>query len=95
MGGSKAGDFGRTKGAGITKHGQERIKERNFSESDIIDTKTTTNIKKQGDGATVYIKELPNEKYNVIVEGSRGIITVLKNISKKALERLSNNYKWR
>ena len=95
MGAGKAGDFGRTVGSKATKHGSERLKERGFSQSDILNTKNTTNIKRQSDGAKVYIKEISNGKYNVIVEGQRGIITALKNISQKALDRLTKNYNWR
>lgn len=32
---------------------------------------------------------------SIIVEGQRGIITALKNISQKALDRLTKNYNWR
>lgn len=95
MGTGKAGNFGKTKGERVTKHGDERLKERSFSTKDIKDTKNTSNTKKQADGAKVYIKELENGKYNVIIEGEKGIITALKNISQKALDRLSKNYKWR
>ncbi len=78
-----------------TKHGTERLHERGFSQNDIMNTKKTTNIKTQSDGAKVYIKEIDNGRYNVIVEGERGIITALKNISEKSLERLTKNYNWR
>ena len=95
MGAGAGGNFGNTRGAKATKHGSERLKERSFSNSDISNTKNTTNIKIQGDGAKVYIKEVSGGKYNVIVEGDKGIITALKNISKKALDRLTKNYNWR
>ena len=78
-----------------TKHGSERLKERGFSRNDISNTKSTSNVKTQSDGAKVYIKEISPGKYNVIVEGDRGIITALKNISKKSLDRLTKNYNWR
>lgn len=57
--------------------------------------KNTSNVKTQSYGAKVYIKEVSPGKYNIIVEGDRGIITALKNISKKSLERLTKNYNWR
>lgn len=95
MGAGSGGGFGNTRGSHATKHGSERLKERGFSNSDISNTKNTTNIKTQADGAKVYIKETPNGKFNVIVEGDRGIITALKNISQKALDRLMKNYNWR
>ena len=95
MGAGAGGNFGNTKGSRTTKHGSERLKERGFSPNDISDTKNTTDIKQQDDGAKVYIKEVSNGKFNVIIEGDRGIITALKNINLKALERLKKNYKWR
>lgn len=49
MGAGKGGNFGNTKGSRTTKHGSERLKERGFSNSDISNTKNTTNIKTQGD----------------------------------------------
>ena len=83
MGTGAGGNFGNTNGSKATKHGGERLKERGFSRSDISNTKRTANIKTQGDGAKVYIKEVSPGKYNVIVEGDRGIITALKNIMDK------------
>ena len=90
----KASDVGKT-ATKATKHGATRLKERGFSMKDISSTRNTGNIKHQSDGAKVYIKEVSKGKYNVIVEGERGIITALKNISKKSLERLTKNYNWR
>lgn len=95
MGAGRGGNFGNTRGSKTTKHGSERLKERGFSNNDISNTKNTTNIKTQGDCAKVYIKEVSSGKFNVIVEGDRGIITALKNISQKSLERLMKNYNWR
>ena len=95
MGGGKGGNFGNTRGAQATKHGSERLKERGFTNKDISSTKNTTNIKYQADGAKVYIKEVGDGKFNIIVEGDRGIITALKHISQKSLDRLTKNYNWR
>ena len=95
MGGGTGGNFGNTRGSKTTIHGSERLKERGFSNRDISNTKNTTTIKTQGDGAKVYIKEISKGKFNVIVEGDKGIITALKNISQKALNRLTKNYNWR
>jgi hypothetical protein len=33
-------------------------------------------------------------KFNVIVEGGRGVVTALKNVSEKSVARLSANYGW-
>ena len=95
MGAGAGGNFGNTLGSRATKHGIERLKERGFSDTDISNTKDTANVKHQEDGAKVYIKETSDGKFNVIVEGNRGIITALKNISQKALNRLMKNYNWR
>ncbi|PAD44504.1 DUF4258 domain-containing protein, partial [Shouchella clausii] len=78
-----------------TKHGAERLIERGFTPKDITDLKLRPDIiKTQSDGAKVFIKQV-NGKYNVIVEGDNGVITSLKNISEKSLNRLSDNYDWR
>ena len=95
MGTGAGGNFGNTNGSKATKHGSERLKERGFSGNDISNAKSTSNVKTQSDGAKVYIKEVSPGKYNVIVEGDRGIITALKNISKKSLDRLTKKYNWR
>ena len=95
MGGSINGNFGRTLGQKTTKHGDERLKERGFTKEDISRIKNTTNIKKQRDGAKVYIKENSQGRFDIIIEGSKGIITALKNISQKSLDRLMKNYDWR
>ena len=49
---------------------------------------------RQGDGAQVFIKNIGEGKYNVIVEGENGVVTALKNIGQNSLERLARNYTW-
>ena len=79
----------------MTKHGAERLIERGFTSKDISDLKLNPDIiKTQVGGAQVFIKRI-NGKDNVIVEGNNGIITSLKNISGKSINRLSDNYGWR
>ena len=56
MGTGAGGNFGNTNGSKATKHGSERLKERGFSGNDISNTKSTSNVKTQSDGAKVYIK---------------------------------------
>lgn len=51
-------------------------------------------IKRQADGANVFIKNIGDGKYNVIVEGENGVVTALKNISEKSLNKLAQNYGW-
>jgi RHS repeat-associated protein len=48
----------------------------------------------QADGATVYIQDLGNGKFNVVVSGQRGPITNLKEIDQRALDNLARNYGW-
>jgi hypothetical protein len=48
----------------------------------------------QTDGATVYLKEVSSGRFNVIVEGQRGVVTALKNIPQGAVNRLAQNYGW-
>jgi hypothetical protein len=47
------------------------------------------------DGARVFVKDVGNGKFNVVVEGDRGIITVLKNIDSKAVDNLARNFGWK
>lgn len=47
----------------------------------------------QKDGAQVFAQQI-NGKFNVVVQGERGVITTFKNLSEKSLERLAKNYGW-
>jgi hypothetical protein len=78
-----------------TQHGSQRLTERGFTASDISLTKSTNIIKTQANGAKVYIKEVSSDRFNVIIEGNKGVVIASKNISQKALDRLSNNYGWK
>lgn len=76
-----------------TIHGGARLAARGFTEADIAITRTGTQLL-QRDGATVFLKEVTPGKFNVIVEGGRGVVTALKNISEKSVARLAQNYGW-
>ena len=76
-----------------TIHGAEQLAARGFTEADIALTKTGVQFL-QRDGASVFLKEVAPGKYNVIVEGTRGVVTALKNISEKSAARLAQNYGW-
>ena len=67
---------------------------RGFTEADIALTKSG-NVLQQADGAKVFIKEIGGGRFNVIVEGKHGVVTALKNISQKSLERLTTRYGWK
>ncbi len=49
----------------------------------------------QADGATVRILQTGAGRFNVVVEGERGIITTFENLSQKSLDRLGRNYGWK
>jgi len=77
-----------------TAHGTDRLAGRGFTAEDVALTKTGR-VLEQDDGATVYVKETAPGRYNVIVEGDRGVVTALKNIRRKAVDRLATNYGWK
>jgi hypothetical protein len=76
-----------------TVHGAERLAERNFSQADIALTKSGKQFL-QSDGATVFVKEVAPGKFNVLIEGQRGVVTALKNLSEKSLAGLAANFGW-
>jgi RHS repeat-associated protein len=84
---------GAEEGLAATAHGAEQLAERGFSGSDIALTKSGE-VLTQSDGATVYVKEVASGRFNVIVEGQRGVVTALKNIPQGAVNRLAQNYGW-
>ena len=47
----------------------------------------------QADGAEVFVQEVGG-RFNVVVVGSRGVVTNLKTVSLKAVNRLASNYGW-
>ena len=99
-GGAAAYYSGATSGSGLTTlglrsgHGAFRLAARGFTEADIVLTKSG-NVLRQADGAKVFVKELGGGKFNVIVEGEHGVVTALKNISQKSLDRLASRYGWK
>ncbi|MFO0280366.1 MAG: RHS repeat-associated core domain-containing protein [Acidobacteriota bacterium] len=78
---------------GNTQHGEERISGRNMSPAEIAEAKTGQAYT-QSDGATAYVKKLASGRYNVVVEGEGGIITVMKNKTAGEIRRLGQNYGW-
>lgn len=49
----------------------------------------------QADGALVKILTNSKGRFNVVVEGERGIVTTFENLSQKSLDRLGKNYGWK
>ena len=78
-----------------TEHGVQRLMTRGFTAEEIVAVKTSpTKVLLQSDGAQVFIKRSDNGRFNIIVEGQNGVITALKDVGEKSLERLSKNYGW-
>lgn len=48
----------------------------------------------QADGAAVFVQKVAG-KFNVVVRGQHGVITNLKSISQRSLDRLATRYGWR
>jgi len=48
----------------------------------------------QADGATVRVLQIEGGRFNVVVEGDRGIITTFQNLSQGSVDRLARNYGW-
>ena len=76
-----------------TVHGAERLAERGFSQADVVLTKSGQQFL-QRDGATVFLKEVAPGKFNVLIEGQRGVVTALKNVSEKSIAKLAANHGW-
>jgi hypothetical protein len=76
-----------------TAHGAERAADPSrldpAAQADVIANPTQT--LSQADGAQVYVQQV-GDRYNVVVQGERGVITNLKNISAKSFTRLARNY---
>jgi RHS repeat-associated protein len=78
-----------------TVHGAERAADPSrldpAAQADVIANPTQT--LSQADGAQVYVQQV-GDRYNVVVQGNRGVITNLKNLSQKSFNRLARNYGW-
>lgn len=58
---------------------------------DVMANATRTGV--QRGGARVFVQQVEG-RFNVVVQGERGVITNLKSISQKSLDRLARNYGW-
>jgi len=80
-------------GGSATNHGGRRLSQEGFTPEDIANTKTGQ-VLTQADGAKVFLKDLRNGKFNVIVEGDAGIITAMKGLTKREVRNLARNNGW-
>jgi RHS repeat-associated protein len=84
-----------------TAHGAERIAGAAATRGGVLSKAGVTAVREggrvmtQADGATVRILQNESGRFNVVVEGERGIITTFENLSQKSLDRLSKNYGWK
>lgn len=83
-------------GLSQTGHGAERAADPSrlspSAQSDVVANPTQTYT--QGDDeAQVFVQHV-GDRYNVVVMGTRGVITNLRNISESSLSRLVRNYNW-
>jgi len=65
-----------------------------LSEAGVAAVRQGGRVVTQADGATVRILQNEAGRFNVVVEGERGIITTFENLSQKAPDRLGENYGW-
>ena len=81
----------------VTKHGVQRLIERNFSPQEVSTLVKFPDISKiQSDGAKVFIKQIGEDKYNVIIccFESGAVVTALKNTCKAKLMKMGRNHGW-
>ena len=78
-----------------TVHGAERAADPSrldpAAQAEVIANPTQTFT--QADGAQVFVQQV-GDRYNVVVQGERGVISNLKTISQGSLNRLARNYGW-
>ena len=83
-----------------TAHGAERIagaaatRGGVLAEDDILLARAYGQTLTQADGATVRVLQNEASRFNVVVDGDRGLITTFSNLSQKSLERLATRYAW-
>jgi hypothetical protein len=85
------------KGRRLTDHARASLPRHGFREpyadvDDVMDNPTC--VTTQADGATVYIQRAGGRgrKYNIVIEGTDGIVTGLRNLSRHELDNLGRNH---
>jgi hypothetical protein len=104
MGGGALGfaaeDVAGTDVGATTAHGAERIAGAGATRGGVLSTEQILSVRSAGevwshaDGATVRILQNSAGRYNIVVDGERGLITTFSNLSQKSFDRLANNYGW-
>jgi len=83
-------------GIAATEHGAMRMADQSRlgSEGVAEAVNNATRRLTQRDGASVFVREIEG-RFNVVVQGERGVITTFKNLTQKSLDRLARNYGWK
>jgi hypothetical protein len=65
-----------------------------LSAEQILEVRRSGAVGSQADGAIV--RALQNEagRFNVVIDGDRGLVTTFSNLSQKSFDRLARNYGW-
>lgn len=90
------GGVGRT-----TAHGAERVAGAGATRGGVLgagrigEVRSAGRLMKQTDGASVRILENGAGRFDVVVDGQRGLITTFENLSQRSLNRLAGNYGWK
>lgn len=77
----------RIAGAGATRGGV-------LAEDQILLVRGSGQLLTQADGAAVRVLQNEAGRFDVVVDGSRGLITTFSNLSQKSLDRLATRYGW-
>lgn len=92
-----------TEGADVgatTAHGAERVAGAGatrggvLTPEQIVQVRGSGQLLTQADGASVRALQNSAGRYDVVVDGERGLITTFNNLSQKSFDRLANNYGW-
>ena len=80
----------------VTEHGLQRLIARGFKPDEILSIMAKP-FAIQNDGIKVFLKEMNDGKYAIIMinEETKKVVTALKSIDSKSLQNLSKNYGWK
>ena len=79
--------------AKATVHGVERLQEGKFTD-DVLASVKAGYVTRQADGATVYVRKNAADRFDLVVEGDKGIITAHRDWPQKSVDGLARNYGW-
>jgi hypothetical protein len=98
---SVAADSAAVDGVGATTiHGAERVAGAGatrggvLSADQIVEVRVSGQVLTQADGATVSVLENAAGRFDIVVDGSRGLITTFNNLSASSMARLAAKYGW-